>query len=255
MADIDKDRAPPNRGAGPGGGPASHGDKGRTDNSVRQTTAEAAREAKDLAGRAKEQGLSAMEKQKDAAAGQMDSVAHAFRSAASQLHDEDKSQAGRYVDMAARRLESFANDLRQKDMDTLLREAENIGRRAPATLFAGSLVAGFLLARFLKASAQRRSMELERPESWEGHEDRSAETERSFETYGGEPEGAIYEEREWTGPATETGAREIGMAGSVLPDEAAGLGSGTAVRSGDGADTPPSPSSESRPGGNNYGNR
>lgn len=253
MADIDKDRAPSNRGAGPGGGPGNRGDMGRADDPVRQATAETARDVKDLAGRAKDQGISAMEQQKHAAAGQMDSVAHAFRSAASQLQDEDKSQAGRYVDMAAQRLESFANELRGKDMDTLLRDAENMGRRAPATLFAGSLVAGFLLARFLKSSAQRRS--LEGSERWEGDEDRFAERERSFETYGGEPDGAIYEEREWAGPDTETGASEIGMAGSVLPDEPAGPGPTTVVRSGDGADTSPSSLNESRPGGNNYGNR
>jgi len=111
--------------------------------------------AGDIAGRAKEKGRSLFEQQKESALGQVGSVAHAIRNTASNLQGEGQDQTARYVQMIADQLESLGGRLRNKDLDTLLRDAQGLARRSPTTLLVGSVVAGFLLARFLKSSSQQ----------------------------------------------------------------------------------------------------
>jgi hypothetical protein len=119
------------------------------------TLKEARDYAKDMGGRAKEQGRAMFDEQKDSAAGKVDSAAHAFRNTAEQLQGEGQSETGRYVGMLADRLESFGSQLRNKNLDTLIRDAENIARRSPGAFVAGSVIAGFVLSRFLKSSSER----------------------------------------------------------------------------------------------------
>lgn len=109
-------------------------------------------EASHIAERVKERGKKILSREKDEAAGTLDSVAGAFRSSADRLDDE---QPRRYLGMAADRLESFGRQLRDKDIDSLLGEAQDTARRAPVAFFAGSVITGFLLARFMKSSAER----------------------------------------------------------------------------------------------------
>lgn len=262
MADLDKDRSPTGRPSPPGatadtGGRSNAGHQSADTNAARQAAEETKRAAQDIAGRAKEQGRSTLDRQKHTAAEQVDSVAHAFRSAASKLQEEDQSgAAGQYVASAAERLESFAQQLRHKDLDTMLRDVEDLGRRSPATLFAGSLAAGFLLARFLKSSRQS-----PHASSGMGMEDDRSSYAGSDMATGGAYYGE-YATEEWSG-SDESSASELGLAGSVLPDAAASGSPSTTVR-GDsasargevGADgTPASSPNDTRPGGTNYGNR
>lgn len=55
--------------------------------------------------------------------------------------------------MAAERLESFGRQLREKDLNGLIAQAQDMARRSPAAFFGGSMLAGFLPARFMKSSA------------------------------------------------------------------------------------------------------
>ncbi len=112
--------------------------------------------AHDVTGRAKEQGRAMFDEHKGTAADQMEGVAGAFRETAGRLQGEGRSEAGRYIGMAAERLEGFGRQLRDKDAESLLREAEDLGRRAPGALFAGAVAVGFLLSRFLRSSSQHR---------------------------------------------------------------------------------------------------
>jgi F0F1-type ATP synthase membrane subunit b/b' len=128
-------------------------DGAATDDSARSGIDEAKQYAQDMAGRAKEQGRAMFDEQKDSAAGTVDSAANAFRNTAQQLQGEGNAQTGRYVEMFADQLQSLGDQLRNKNLDTLMRDAENLGRRSPGTFLAGSMIAGFVLARFLKSSA------------------------------------------------------------------------------------------------------
>jgi hypothetical protein len=136
----------------PASGSAAPGD----DRSTRLpgSMAEAKEQASDIAQRATQQGKAMAEQKKDSAAEQVDSVAQALRKTAGEL-EQEHGQAGRYVGLAAEKLETFSRRLRQKDIDGLIDDAQELGRRSPGVLFAGSVAAGFLLARFLKSSADR----------------------------------------------------------------------------------------------------
>jgi len=133
-------------GAGPGDAGA---DAGRTIDSARE-------QARDLAERAADKGKSILARQKETAASQLDSVAHALHGTARQLEHEQQDQAGRFVGYAAERIESLGTRLRTQDLDTLLHDAQGLARRSPGAFFAGTVVAGFLLSRFLRASADPR---------------------------------------------------------------------------------------------------
>ena len=114
------------------------------------------RQASDVANQTKERGKSMLEQRKGDAAKQMDTIAHAFRASAEQLDKEGQGQPGRYVEMMADQIESLGRQLREKNVDELLESAQNLARRSPATFVAGSVAVGFLLARFLKSSSERR---------------------------------------------------------------------------------------------------
>lgn len=170
MAELDKDPLGSSRGTG---APSPIGEGGTTWTAGRdsgsnlntggqaqsfdETKEKAKQQAADMAQRAKAQGRDMLSGQKDRAAGQVDSVARALRNTADQLGREDQSETGRYIGYAAEHLESFGQRLRDKDIDGLLHDAQDIARRSPMAFFAGSVAAGFLLARFLKSSSQGRS--------------------------------------------------------------------------------------------------
>lgn len=246
MAELDKNRSdtaggysrqsPPGEGAttwtAGAGDSASIGASGETARSFDQTKEQAKRTASDMADRAKEQGRQMLSGQKEKAAGQMDSVARALRSTADQLSNEDQAQTGRYVGFAAEQLESFGQRLREKDIDGLINDAQNMARRSPTAFFAGSVVAGFLLARFLKSSADRRTD----PDRYSG---RSRMTQRFAGTSGGEGLRASYMDTEAMGTDAQTGA-------------SSGLRTRTAATDGGATESAPLPRTDETTGGS-YG--
>lgn len=146
-------------GTGSAGTAGTSSTYGSTRDRLRESTAGMTSTAKqyagDMASRAKDKSRSMFEQQKVSALGQVGSVAQAIRSTASNLQGEGQDQTARYVNMIADQLESIGGRLRDKDLDTLVEDAQNLARRAPGTFIVGSVVAGFLLARFLKSSSER----------------------------------------------------------------------------------------------------
>jgi len=131
----------------------------QTRQNLKESTAGMAQSARQYAGdmavRAKEKGRTMFDQQKESALGQVSSVAGAIRSTARNLEGEGQGQTAHYIQLIADQLESLSGRLRDKDLDTLVRDAQNIARRSPGTFLVGSVVAGFLLARFLKSSSER----------------------------------------------------------------------------------------------------
>jgi hypothetical protein len=224
---------------------------------ARQVADEAKNKARDLASSAKEQGRTMFDQQKDSAAEQVDSAAQAFRTTAKQLQGDGQSQAGRYVNMFAEQLESLGTQLRQKNMDALLRDAENLGRRSPGIFLAGSVAAGFLLARFLKSSAEHQHS---------SSMDRSRDDWRSGSPYLGEDSDALAgaygsagsDVRSSSGIAGAAGSGTsatggTGLAGSAMEGSAIEVASPALGADGTGTGdkaTPSSTSSTTKPGGN-----
>jgi hypothetical protein len=104
---------------------------------------------------AKQQGLSAVEGQKQLFAEQVGGIADALHVTSERLHEQRQEQTARYVDQAAGSLERFSQTLRNQDFGSLVHQVEDFARRQPGVFLGGAAVAGFLLARFLKSSSRR----------------------------------------------------------------------------------------------------
>ena len=156
MVDKDKDRMNPNTASGQSSGnPSQAGSNQNMSGSGAGKMENAKQQAKAMASQAAEQGKTVVNQQKDTVAEQVDSVSGAIRGAAENLEQEGQPQTSHYVSMLADQIETLGRQLRNKDAGTLLRDAENLSRRAPFAFFAGALAVGFLASRFLKSSAER----------------------------------------------------------------------------------------------------
>ena len=90
--------------------------------------------------------------QKDAGAAQLAGLAKAAQNAAGEL-DAQNPTVARAVRDAAETVDRMAENLRSSDVRQLLQTMTTLARTYPVAVFAGSLLTGFALARFLKADA------------------------------------------------------------------------------------------------------
>lgn len=119
---------------------------------------EAKVEAKRAAQAAAERAKGALEQQKHSMADQVAGVAHALRSGARDLPEEQQPFA-RYAEKGAEGLERISERIRSRDLDSLVGDAQDFARRNPLAFFAGSVAVGFFLSRFLKSSGERSEVE------------------------------------------------------------------------------------------------
>lgn len=150
-------------------------------NEAAMETAERARhQARQLMGEAKERTKSALADQKGVIAEQVDSMAHALRMTANQLDEQNKGSIARYADWAADGLDRLSNSLRERDLDSLVGQVSDFARRRPVAVIGGAAVAGFLLSRFLKSSAEHGESQYrhdsERSEAGGGYHTEASET-------------------------------------------------------------------------------
>lgn len=96
----------------------------------------------------------------------LESTAQALRDAAGTLKEDDQEAMARYTEWAAGQVDSVADYFRDRSVDDVLHDARYMARRNPGMVLGGALMAGFLAARFLKASEPMRS---ETPEYRSGH--------------------------------------------------------------------------------------
>ncbi len=75
----------------------------------------------------------------------------AVHGAADQIGQEIP-QAADYVHQAASRIESAADELRNSSMEDLIAGFTRFARQQPAAAFAGAVLVGFVLSRFLKTA-------------------------------------------------------------------------------------------------------
>lgn len=149
---------PPGSTASPGG---SGGDAGQPDAAAaaKESVKRVREEASRLKEEARHRTKSLISDQKHTAAEQVGSVAGALRQTAQQLNAQGQASMARYVDWAAEGLDDLSGTLRDKDVDSLVRQAEDFARRQPAVVIGGAVAIGFLLSRFLKSSAERSESE------------------------------------------------------------------------------------------------
>ena len=110
--------------------------------------------AREAAGQVVDETRAFAEEQKQAGADNMARLGQAVHGAADQLGREMPQAAG-FIHSAADTLQGAASSLRERSIEDLFEGFRDFARRQPAAAFAGSVLAGFALARFLKSSSPR----------------------------------------------------------------------------------------------------
>lgn len=129
---------------------------GAAKDAARATLDAVSGQASALAGSVADEVAQTGEQQKQRGADALCAFACAVRKAADDIHQESPMVA-RQIQRAAEKVETFSESLRGRNVKDLLADATELARSQPAAFFAGSMVAGFALARFLKSSAPARS--------------------------------------------------------------------------------------------------
>jgi hypothetical protein len=100
---------------------------------------------------AREQATGFLDQRKNDAAQSVADVAHALREACKAFDDRQNIRA--FVDSAASGLDQLADTIRSRSYPEIYSDVEDILRRRPGAVAATTLAAGFLISRFIKASA------------------------------------------------------------------------------------------------------
>lgn len=127
---------------------------------AREKAQEVSSQAKDKAQEAGAQARSRVRDEVDRrsteAGQQAGSTAQALREASSRLRDEGNEPIAKGLERVADGVERAGGWLRDSDGDSIVRDAEDFGRRNSLAVMAGGLVVGFAASRMLKASSRRR---------------------------------------------------------------------------------------------------
>ena len=119
--------------------------------------------ASDLAGTAVQQGRQILQSAKGEATGFVDArkndAAQSIADIAASLREtgngfEDRPNIKTFVASAADGLDQLAGGIRERSFAEIYAEAESFARRQPVLVGAAAIAAGFLLARFIKSSAE-----------------------------------------------------------------------------------------------------
>jgi ElaB/YqjD/DUF883 family membrane-anchored ribosome-binding protein len=104
---------------------------------------------------------------------QATTIAGALRTSGEQLRSQGQSAPANVVDMAAERAEQLGQYLSYSDPNQILGDVEDFCRQQPWVVIAGGIAAGFVAARFLKASSTRRYDEYQTRRYSDGNDGRS----------------------------------------------------------------------------------
>jgi hypothetical protein len=120
---------------------------------ARATAGEIKQEMQNLKEEAKQRGKTLVENQREAAAGELRGMVEALRRTAREMDQQDRHTTAGYINRAATTLDRVAGSLRDQDLRSLAGQVQGYARQHPGLFFGGSVLVGFLLARFLKSSA------------------------------------------------------------------------------------------------------
>ncbi|EAR21043.1 hemerythrin domain-containing protein [Nitrococcus mobilis] len=126
----------------------------RRNGAAEQAAAQTSEQAYEYARKMGEQGEAAVAQGAGVAAEQARRAADALYETSDNLEKQDQERLSQYLRTAANGLNRFSSRLTDGDIDGLLQEARANAERHPALLLGGAIAAGFLLTRFLKATAQ-----------------------------------------------------------------------------------------------------
>ncbi len=120
---------------------------------VRHAAQRTEQKAGQVAHQARQKAKGQLSTQKERAAGTLGGVAQALRQSGKDLQEQDQRQVGHYTERAADQVERFSGYLRERNVDQLMGEAENLARKRPTLFLGGAFALGLLGTRFLKSSS------------------------------------------------------------------------------------------------------
>lgn len=117
---------------------------------VEDTAQVAAERGRGFAAAARKHALSYVDERKGEAARSVSDLAKSLRDSGKTFDDRPNIRA--FFDSAAEGLDDLSGSIERRSLDDFYAEAEAFARRSPATVAVATFAAGFLLARFVKAS-------------------------------------------------------------------------------------------------------
>jgi hypothetical protein len=137
-------------------GPEDPGAPSTAQAKAQQAAGQAQEKAQAAAGQAQAKVREQLDQRSSQLGEQVHQQASDLRSVSEALRDQGKDRHAQAVDRVAGYAEQAGSYLRDTDADSMLRDAEDFGRRKPAAVAAGGLALGLVASRFLKASSSRR---------------------------------------------------------------------------------------------------
>jgi hypothetical protein len=132
-----------------------------------------AQSGRGLLNQVRQKAASQINEQKNKATDGLGGVAQAVRESTQQLRAQQYDTIADMVERAADEIDRFSKNLRERDMDQILSDAQQLARRNPSVFIGTSFAAGLVAARFIKASRPGSSPSRELAggtESWRGPE-------------------------------------------------------------------------------------
>lgn len=126
-------------------------DLGALKEDVSQVAEAAVERGRQFVDSAREQATGYVDQRKGDVAQSVADLANALREACKSF--DDRPNIKTFVDNAAGGLEQLADTIRSRSVTEIYSDVEDILRRRPAAVAATTLAAGFLVSRFIKASA------------------------------------------------------------------------------------------------------
>jgi len=131
-----------------------------------RTAREVRHQGEEIAATALEQADQYASKQKEAGAEHVAHFARAIDCAAGELEGTSPELA-RYARRAASSVDRLSETLRQRSVRDLVDETNDFARREPALFFAGAIVAGIALSRFLRSSEEHQTQSYAQDRSYD----------------------------------------------------------------------------------------
>lgn len=131
--------------------PADAGLAASGESRTRKVKAKIKEEASNLKGKAADTARDYANQGKAKATSALGEVSSAMEDAAGDVDSRFGEQYGEYARMAASAVSGFASRLESKDVDDLLRDAEDLVRKSPVVAIGIAAVAGFAIARLIKS--------------------------------------------------------------------------------------------------------
>jgi hypothetical protein len=129
-------------------------DRHESTSTISETARRAGGEASKITQDAQKKATAFLEGQKAVAADHLEGLSQPLHEAVDRLREKSPGLVSDYAQRAVDGLDTVTAALRDSSPNSMVRTVEDFARRQPAVFVAGSVAAGFVLARFLRSSSR-----------------------------------------------------------------------------------------------------